>query len=258
LVVVVDRLNELLDRLGVAFAREQGFTSDVAHELRTPLAGLRTTLEVCRGKARNALAYKAALDICLEVVLSMQAIVESLFLLARADNGQLTLALRPFDLPLLLKECWTVFAKPAEARSLRVTWDLPPALVVASDREKLQMVVQNLFDNAVSYVEDGGVIEIQVTRSSPMVEINITNSGSHMQTADIPFLFQRFWRRDQQRSETGRHAGLGLSISMQLMNLIHGKIEARALPDRFFQVRLQIPEIPPGESPTTRAGNQSP
>jgi two-component system sensor histidine kinase QseC len=234
---VVQRLNGLLGRLENAFGRERAFTADVAHELRTPLAGLVTTLEVCRSRPRDNPAYEAVIDKCRKMIDRMQAMVESLLLLARADGGQLAAVRKRVDLSLLLSECWAVCQVRAEQRGLRIDWAVPAGCIVESDPDKLRIIFQNLFDNAVSYVDDGGTIRVVVDAEG----VEISNSGSKIGSEELPHLFERFWRGDQARTDTGVHCGLGLSLCRRLMELLGGQIGVNAVQGGSFVVRCAIP-----------------
>jgi two-component system sensor histidine kinase QseC len=234
---VVQRLNGLLGRLENAFGRERAFTADVAHELRTPLAGLVTTLEVCRSRPRDNPAYEAVIDKCRKMIDRMQAMVESLLLLARADGGQLAAVRKRVDLSLLLSECWADCQMRAEQRGLRIDWEVPSGCIVESDPDKLRIIFQNLFDNAVSYVDDGGMIRVVVDAEA----VEISNSGSKIGSEELPHLFERFWRGDQARTDTGVHCGLGLSLCRRLMELLGGQIGVNAVQGGSFVVRCTIP-----------------
>lgn len=240
---VVERLNSLLGRLQSAFGRERAFTADVAHELRTPLSGLQATLDVCRSRSREPSAYEAAIDKCRGIVRQMQAMVHSLLLLARADAGQLPVSLVAVDLSLLVLESWAAFADRAAARGLRIDCDVPEGRAVNSDAEKLRIVLQNLMDNAVSYADPGSSIRIAARVESPShVVLEVSNSARAVLQNEIPRLFERFWRGDESRTDTGAHCGLGLSLCQRLTTLIGGTIAA-STSEGVFTVRLTLPEI---------------
>jgi two-component system heavy metal sensor histidine kinase CusS len=233
---VVERLNGLLARLESAFSRERAFTADVAHELRTPLAGLGTTLEVCRSRPRDNPAYEAAIDKCRKMIDRMQEMVESLLLLARADSGQLAAVQRTIDLSLLLSECWAVCQPRAEQRGLRVGWEVPSPCMIESDPDKLRIIFHNLFDNAVCHADENGTIRVVVDAEA----VEISNSGSRVGSDELPHLFDRFWRGDQSRTDTGLHCGLGLSLCRRLMELLGGQISVQAQRGGNFVVRCSI------------------
>jgi two-component system sensor histidine kinase QseC len=238
---VVDKLNDLLIRMANAFSREKAFTADVAHELRTPLAAILTTFDVCRSRARDEAGYVAAIDKARDVALRMQSMVESLLILARADAGQLVLKHQSIDAADLLDESWAMFAPRAEERCLKLEWKVPSSLQLRTDPEKLRIIFQNLFDNACSYANANGAIRVAVQLSAGQFQLEVANTGSRIAPADIDRLFERFWRGDQARADTGVHCGLGLSLCQRLARLLDGRIEVQTSTNDWFTVRLTLP-----------------
>jgi signal transduction histidine kinase len=238
---VVDKLNGFLGRLEQAFVREKAFTADVSHELRTPLAGLRSTLEVCRSRPREAAAYESALDDCRGITDRMEAMVQSLLLLARSDSGQIVVDRRPVDIGRLVSDCWGAYQYRAERQGVEVTMDLRPECIAATDPDTLRIVLNNLLDNAVSYVNEKGQLSIATRAEHSAAMIEIANSGSRIAAEDATRLFDRFWRGDAARTEAGLNCGLGLSISKRLVTLLGGEIQIRSAADGKFVVSLKLP-----------------
>lgn len=239
LMPVVARINGLLELLGVAFSREKAFSAAVAHELRTPLASLRTTLEVCRSKRREHPAYEAMIDKCLGISGRMEGMVQTLLLLTRADCGEVKAERKMMDLCLLMEECWALFHERSARRQVRVDWSVPESCLVLNDADKLRMVLNNLFDNAVTNVDAGGLIDICATRTGDRVEMLVRNSGSRINPDDASRVFERFWRGDAARSDDGLHCGLGLSLCQRLMPLLGGELQVETK-SGFFMVRLSL------------------
>jgi two-component system, OmpR family, heavy metal sensor histidine kinase CusS len=242
---MVDKLNGLLIRLEQAFIREKSFTADVAHELRTPIAGLRSTLEVCRSRQREIPEYESAIDECRGITDRMEAMVESLLLLARSDAGQLPIDRREFDLGCAVTEGWNQFAYRAQRRGLKVALEIPTDCTAISDPDKLQIVLQNVFDNAVSYADEGGRIRIAIRSDGREQHIEIANTGSLIAAEETPRLFERFWRGDVARSDVGLHCGLGLSLSQRIMERLDCRISIQSVKGGEFIVRLKIPADQP-------------
>ncbi len=244
LVPVVERLNDLLARLETAFAREKSFTADVAHELRTPLAGVRTTLEVALSRERDAGEYREAMGRSLAISREMQHMVDNLLELARADAGQLEVEQEPVDLVSLLRESWERFADQAAERGLDVTWQLPDACPVTSDGAKLRHVINNIFENAVTHADEAGRVTIALATPSAggRVAIRVENSGSHIDEADAERVFERFWRGDAARSAkgVGRRCGLGLPLCRKLMTLLGGTISVTTSAGGTFAVTIAL------------------
>lgn len=225
---VVERLDELLRRLAAAFARERELTAEVAHELRTPLAGLRATLEVALIRAdRPAEKYRAALAECLAITRQTEGLVMTMLSLARLDAGALTAEAEPVALEALVAEVLAPLRSRAEARGVTVLAELPPTEVI-TDPEKLRVVVHNLVENAVSYVDEGGSIAIEL--SGPTLQIR--NTGCTLTPAEASRVFERFWRGDAARSD-GAHAGLGLALCQKLMAILGGTIAVKVSGDTF-------------------------
>jgi len=240
LLPIVNRLNELLARLEAAFAREKAFTGDVAHELRTPLSGLRSTLEVALSRSRPAEAYRQAIADGAVIARQMQTMVDNLLALARAEAGQLEMLREPVAVDALLRECWAALADRAQARGLRVAWQTNPC-VLQTDREKLRLVLGNILDNAVTYADAGGQVWICTGLHDGNVELCIANTGSQLSPHQAEHVFERFWRGDAARSDAGVHCGLGLSLARKIVTLLGGSIAVESTAGGIFTIRLLFP-----------------
>jgi signal transduction histidine kinase len=232
LIPVAQRLDDLLDRLEAAFLRERAFSSDLAHELRTPLAGLRTTIEVTRAKDRPPEDYRVALDDCLAICMQTQGMVDSLLTLARADGGMIAPERTVVDLDVLLAECWTAYAAEATRRQLSIIWEVP-ALRVLVDRGLFRMVCNNLFANATAYTDTGGTVEVRAIPDHDHVALTVANTGCRLDSRQAQRVFERFWRGDHARSTTGLHCGLGLCLCRSIVTLHGGTITAKVDGDYF-------------------------
>ena len=241
---VIDRLNEMLTRLELAFDRERGFTADVAHELRTPLSGLETALEVCAARPRQQQEYERVISRCLNVTRNMHSMVDSLLVLARADAGTLTVRIRNVHLDALIEESWESFAQRAEQRKLHVTLPTQTDCEVMADPDKLRQAVQNLFDNAVAYADEGGYVAVTLTsENDSAVSVIVCNSGSRLTREEASRATDRFWRGDAARSQVGHHCGLGLAITRELLAVMGGTLSVTSM-DGEFRVEMILPAVP--------------
>jgi signal transduction histidine kinase len=241
---VVARLNDLLERLEAAFVREKSFASDVAHELRTPLAGLETSLEVCASRPRSAGEYEQVVSRCLHVTRQMHAMVDNLLALARAEAGQLKLAREEVDFQLLLDECWALLADRARRRGLHAEWQFAaPNSILSADREKLRLVLNNLLDNAICYSDQGGNVQARGWIAGGEFHFQLTNTGCRLTSEEVEHVFDRFWRGDTARTQSGLHCGLGLTLVRRLVELMSGTISARLLEGGKFQTNLMLPDV---------------
>ena len=238
LLPVVQRLNDLLHRLDAALNREKSFSADVAHELRTPLAGLRATIDVALSQPRDAATYRNALSDTQTITGQLDGLVNNLLSLARLEAGQVQFNKQPVDLADLLQECWKPLADRAAAQHLDVARHVESPCIIATDREKVRQVLQNVLDNAVTYTPFGGRIEILVGPSAGSIGVRVTNSGSQLTSDQVTHVFQRFWRGDVARHATGLHCGLGLSLSQKIMTLLGGSITAESQCGGDFRISL--------------------
>jgi len=241
LLPVGEKLNDLLGRLQTAFQRERRFTADVAHELRTPLAGVRSTLEVSLSRRREAEDYRLALVECLDIAQRMEAMVTNLLTLARLDAGQTTFKREQTHLAKLFDVCWQPFADDAARRGVAHQNALPPDLVCTTDRDGLAMVITNILANASEYADEGGHIEVSGHKAAEAVEVKIANTGCELPPEQASRVFDRFWRGDESRTATGLHCGLGLSLVRRILTALGGSADACVGEDGTFRITLRLP-----------------
>jgi heavy metal sensor kinase len=237
------RLNDLLKRLDEAFRRERAFAADAAHELRTPLAGLRATLEVALSRPRKTDEYEESFRDSLTIVQRMQSMVDSLLVLARIENDQMTLRREPVRLAEAVESCWRPLADAAQDRGIRLTCRVPDDLECLTDREKLAMVLANLLANAAEYADDGGRIDIIGREEGGAAVLDISNTGCRLAEDEARHAFERFWRGDAARADTGVHCGLGLAL-VQRMTAFLGGTAAVRIAGGVFTASLSLPAAP--------------
>ena len=241
LLPVRERLNDLLSRLEGAFRRERAFAANVAHELRTPLAGVRSTIEVALSRERPADEYRQGLADCLNIAVHMQSMVECLLMLSRLETQQAALGRERIGLSALIDSCREAVAPKARARRLACDSTVAGDLACTGDRECLAVAFANLLDNAVEYADEGGRIEISARRAGPLAEVTVANSGCDLTDEQVSHVFDRFWRSDKARSETGVHCGLGLALVRRTVEALGGTARAVVDPDGTFRVTVSLP-----------------
>ena len=239
--VVAERLNDLLARLEAAFQRERSFSSNVAHELRTPLAGLRSITEVALSKPREGGEYEEALRDSLQITAQLQGIVENLLSLARLDAGQVEIARANVPLDELMRACWAAGADRAEQRQLQVQWDLAPEATVTVDPALLELALRNVFENALAYADEGGAVRIETEVGADSVDLRVSNSGSLLSQDEAEHVFERFWRGDEARTDAGVRCGLGLSLVKRIAEVLGGRASARSSAGGEFQTTVSLP-----------------
>jgi two-component system sensor histidine kinase QseC len=238
---IKERLNDLLSRLEISFNCERRFTADVAHELRTPLAGIRSTIEVTIKQIRKPGEYQAALSDCLAIAKSMQTMVNNLLTLARIDSNQMTFHRDRIQLAELVNSVWRPFSHKAHERSITFENRLPAEITCNSDPDSLSIIFSNLLDNAAEYTNHDGYIRIETRQINDHIEITIANTGCELTNDQASHVFDCFWRGDSSRTDTGTHCGLGLALVQRIVQALGGSAAAEVLPGGIFSVRVVLP-----------------
>lgn len=234
------KLNELLARLESSFEREKRFSNDAAHELRTPVAELKTLAEVALADPQPLPEEaRAAFADALAVALQLQNIIEGLQVLARCESSQ-PLPVEEIDLALETAAIWETFAPRAAARGARGDLDLPRGLRCSANRPAAQAVLRNLLSNAAEYVPSGGGVRIRAAAQNGSFELQASNSAPDLDPADAERLFDRFWRKDAARSSPD-HCGLGLSVAQAFAARLGWSLRAEISPDRTLTMTLRGP-----------------
>ena len=205
---IVTRLNDLMARLEEGFERERRFSGYLAHELRTPLAAIRSTSEVALKWPEQATPEDHAA--IARLAAHLQQTVDSLLLLAQAETMSAgivreTVALRP-----LVEECAALHAERARERKLTLTMRLDETAVLQTDARLLRIIMTNLIANAVEYAPPRSEVTLACSATDRLFEV--TNAAPALTAHDVPNLFERLWRKDAARSDAS-HAGLGLSLA---------------------------------------------
>jgi len=244
------RLNDLLERLENAFARERRFTGDAAHELRTPIAELRSLAEVAMRHPEDTELCRRTLTEAVAIARQMERLVTTLLALARGETGAQQVACEPIDLGDVLQQAWAPFEQRASERQLSLTWEVPTALPSETDRALLHCVLGNLFSNAVAHSPVGGQITVRAQSHDGTVRLLIVNTSSSLTREDVPHLFEPFWQKDPSRTDSTQ-SGLGLSLVAVFCRLMNVGVSARLTDGNQLAFELIFPRSRQATAPVT-------
>ncbi|NOY64367.1 MAG: hypothetical protein GXO97_03060 [Nitrospirae bacterium] len=250
LVPIVTRLNELLQRIENAFTREKRLTSDIAHELKTPIAELRSLSEVAMRWPDDSEFVSCALKNTVEIAHQMDRIVSQLLTLNRCEKDKQEIHPTSIDLVSLIRELWLHWERVAEEKSLKVEFSLADEVIIFTDRTMLSSIISNLFSNAVEYSPEGGDFRCVVKDEAGSIILSMQNSNETLTEDDLPHIFEYLWRKDTARSNS-LHTGLGLTLVKAFASYLGIEVRTEFLDSGDFCISL----IMPVKLPDQRAGH---
>jgi len=270
--------NRMAEQIREMLARQQAFVANAAHELRSPLTGLRLRIEMLQRHGQdNAELTERYLRQMEAEVDHLRRMVDHLLTLSRLDDGQ-DMPRSPLDLAPILYDLADDMGPLARAAGIHLEVDMPPHLpAVLANADSIHMVVRNLLDNAIKYTPAGGLVKLQASagdlqpndrpmqcpeptkgtgdqylplarrraftgRASPAVMIRVSDTGPGISSEHLPHIFDRFYRVNKTRSRGQGGAGLGLSLVRSIAEAHDGEVNVRSIPGEgsTFTIRLPV------------------
>lgn len=222
---LAETLNEMLARLEDSFQRLKDFSSDLAHELRTPISNLMTQTQVALTRARSADEYREVLASNAEEYDRLARMIGDMLFLAQADHGLVVPQREPVDLALQVRDLFDFFDALAEEKRLQLT--LTGSGQVSGDKLMLRRALANLISNAIRHTPANGRIRVGIEASSEGTKLTVENSGEPIPQEQMSRIFDRFYRGDASRHDAGGGAGLGLAITRSIIRAHGGEIAVR-------------------------------
>jgi signal transduction histidine kinase len=247
---LADTFDAMLARLDAAFAAQRQFTADASHELRNPLAIIRTNVDVVLSDPyadpddlrQTIVVVKRASD-------RMARLVDDLLALARRQEP--TLEHEPVDLGVAVTEASDDFVVPAAARGIVLDRAIAPDVIVTGDRDALKRAVANLLENAVRLAPEGSRIRLATGSEGDRAWIAVADEGPGIAPEDQPHIFDRFWRADRARARADGGTGLGLAIVRQIVESHGGQIRLQSKVGVGSSFVIWLPVTPTSTTPET-------
>ncbi len=219
-------LNEMLAGLESSFDRLSNFSSDLAHELRTPVSNLLTQTQVTLSKPRTAPEYGDILASNAEELERLSRMISDMLFLARSDNALAIPNRAPIDLVGEAREVIDFYEALSDEKGVALTCS--GAGHVSGDKLMVRRAISNLLSNAIRHTPPGGTIHVNVSEAGGCVKLTVENSGSTIAAEHLPKLFDRFYRVDNSRQRLSEGAGLGLAITRSILHAHGGDATVRS------------------------------
>lgn len=242
---LADTFNQMLARLETAFDSLRRFTADAAHELRAPLALIRTEAEVTLNRPRSAAQYQASLATILSEAERLGRMADQLLMLARAEAGALAPQMSDVRLGQLVLDTVGLWLPWAAERGVSLISETADQGSVRGDPDLLRRLLDNLIDNAIRHSPTGGRVVVSSKMVERSWELVVADSGPGIPDAAKAAIFERFSRADQARARETGGAGLGLALCQAIAQLHHGSITLEDEPGGGARFLVRLPATAP-------------
>lgn len=243
-------INGFLDRIAAYIRQNREFTANAAHELRSPLTAIQSSLEVALTSDRSTAEYQDLLAEVLDECENLRVLVNHLLLLAENDAGRLKIDKKLIQLDQVVRQACEMFQAVAETADVSLRIIRLDSAGCGGHAGSLRQVINNLIDNAIKFTPAGGTVRVSVISLPDEVELRVEDSGIGIPAADLPFILQRFYRGDKGRERVHRGSGLGLSISDSIIASHNGRIRIESPPGGGTTVTVNLPKRPEGDEPS--------
>jgi signal transduction histidine kinase len=243
---MADRLQESVEIIRRDRDRSRDFLADVSHELRTPLAALRTFNELLtEGAADDPEARAEFLESSGEQIERLDWLAQNLLELSKLDSGLVLLDLRPDDLRAAVETAVEQSNAAARRRGIHLSLHVPDAPIrIRHDPQRIGQVVANLVANAVKFTPRGGSVSVDVEPTRDGARIEVADTGVGIDAAELPHVFERFYRGSRANKARGSGSGLGLAIVRSIVDMHGGSVEVESRVGSGSRFTVKLPRDP--------------
>lgn len=239
-----DTINGLLDRIAAYLERQREFIANAAHELRSPLAAIQSSVDLALNAERTVPDYKELLYSIGDECGELTHLVNQLLTLAEIDSGTSPRTSTVVELQRVTDKCVEMFRGVAEERGIRLIYDVNGVRPVRGNAQQLRQVVNNLLDNALKFTPAGGVVKLQLDEVGEReVRLVVGDTGEGILPEDLPHIFERFYQGNKSRPRELRHrgSGLGLPICEAIVRAHGGRIAVESRPGQGTRMIVTLP-----------------
>jgi signal transduction histidine kinase len=237
---LAENFDSLLKRLATARMRERDFIRHAAHELRTPIAGLRAVTDLVLLHPRSTTEYLAHIITCQKTAIELSELVTRLTALSRIGQQTPALPLKAINLFGILENCSETFHAAFQRKNIKFDWDLDDSITsVIADESLARIIFNNLFDNASCYSNFGGSFRVSGSQEGQKIIIRFSNT-LYAKVGDVERLFEPLFRSNDSRHDAATHLGIGLTLSREAASAMNASLTASATPDGWITFTLTL------------------
>jgi heavy metal sensor kinase len=241
---LTDSMTQMLARLEYSFKQQREFIGNAAHELKTPVAVLKSTLQSLLQRPRSSEEYRAGLQASLQDLDRLEQLLQRMLRLARAEQWAQNSQQRQLDVIDINSTCEEAVERIrslAQSRNTTIHLATNGPVPLRADPEDLQLVWTNLIENAVRYSPEGSLVEVAVAHTKNKARVTVQDNGTGIPASDLPRIFERFYRGDPSRNRATGGFGLGLAIVKALVEAYGGTIAAESTPGKGTRMTVELP-----------------
>ena len=238
--------NQMLDRIQTLLTEIKEMSDNIAHDLRSPITRIRGLAEVTLATGKSLSEYEGMAASTIEECDRLLDLINTMLMISKTESGVDKLSHEEIDLTALIREACELFKPTAEDKGVSLTCNLPDRCYLMGDTRMIQRMLSNLLDNAIKYTPSGGSVTVSINENDTHFVVSVKDTGCGISPNDLPRIFERFYRCDQSRSQSG--IGLGLSLARAIARAHGGDITVTSLPSQGSTFTVTFPKSLPSHS----------
>ena len=238
--------NQMLDRIQILLTEIKEMSDNIAHDLRSPITRIRGAAEVTLTTGKSLAEYEAMAANTIEECDRLLGMINTMLMISKTEAGVDNLTREEIDLAGLIREACELFEPTAEDKGVTLSCNVLNGSYLMGDTRMIQRMLSNLLDNAIKNTLSGGSVTASVSENANQAVVSVKDTGIGISPRDLPHIFERFYRCDQSRSQTG--IGLGLSLARAIARAHGGDITVTSSPNQGSTFTITLPRSLPSQS----------
>jgi heavy metal sensor kinase len=232
--------NQMLDRIQGLLKEIEEMSDNIAHDLRSPIARIRGTAEVTLTSAKDLAEFESMAGSTIEECDRLLDMINTMLMISKTESGVNKVSSQDVDIGGIVRQACELFGPTAEDKKVHLQCGVSSGIHLRGDTSMIQRMISNLLDNAIKYTPGGGTVQIALTDDRSQVVLTFQDSGIGISSADLPRVFERYYRCDQSRSLPG--TGLGLSLARAIARAHSGDITVASIPGLGSTFTVTLPK----------------